>query len=627
MQIESVHIRNFRCIADATIEFSNYTAFIGANGSGKSSVLYAIAWFFGNRPTVGDDLRRGPTGTFYSVEITFNALNERDRDKLGDFVNGDTVTFIRYSEHAGKTDVWRGSKKAWPAGNDVLMASPVAAQIEAYETLRTDYPDLPEGRPKTGKQVKEILEAYQTDRPEVLDTVEVDAKDVFAANGPMKQLIDPIFIAGSADLTSEMDGGGKSTVLYEMTSRLVESTRRQSVEDWKGRHKDVLDELESNTRSAVQERLGWHQNVISKSLARYIPGAEVEFDTGELRSTLDISLQIAPTVKWYGGEAERIGQQGHGTQRAMMMAMVESLAVARREDQDEDGPVLLLLVEEPEIFQHPSRARHFARQLFEMSNDSGFQVVVATHSQHFVGVDYFESLRLVRSSQYGSVFTRARVDSLATQVGETPQKIRKALLTEIPRGVAEGFFADAVLVVEGITDRVILESIAELENYPMDHYGIAVIDCGTKVRVPFMTRLFEQFGIPTYFVFDGDFTTLEDADTDKKRQARLDHQSQTRQCVKLLEIVHPLDEAPYVFGDETLVTSRFAVFRGKLEDESDSWESFNREMTVCNPSGEKKNPYHYRTAARKAEIGDSPDALRAIVRHVKNLADQTLIQS
>ena len=44
MKIESVRIENFRSFKDETIRFDNYTCFVGANGTGKSTV-YNVSEF------------------------------------------------------------------------------------------------------------------------------------------------------------------------------------------------------------------------------------------------------------------------------------------------------------------------------------------------------------------------------------------------------------------------------------------------------------------------------------------------------------------------------------------------------------------------------------------------------
>ena len=43
--INSLHIRNFKSIADAQLEFGRVNLLVGANGSGKSNLLEAIGLY------------------------------------------------------------------------------------------------------------------------------------------------------------------------------------------------------------------------------------------------------------------------------------------------------------------------------------------------------------------------------------------------------------------------------------------------------------------------------------------------------------------------------------------------------------------------------------------------------
>ena len=55
MIIKSIHIKNFRSIKNETLSFSNLTALVGANGSGKSSFLKAIEIFQNTSPKISED--------------------------------------------------------------------------------------------------------------------------------------------------------------------------------------------------------------------------------------------------------------------------------------------------------------------------------------------------------------------------------------------------------------------------------------------------------------------------------------------------------------------------------------------------------------------------------------------
>ena len=118
----------------------------------------------------------------------------------------------------------------------------------------------------------------------------------------------------------------------------------------------------------------------------------------------------------YGSRVERTG---HGLQRAFIITMLQHLDAIRYvepepEDGDSEGaesdtkansyqlPNLVLAIEEPELYQHPSRQRHLASVLLNLETGAipgvakSTQVIYATHSPLFVGLDRFDQIRVLR---------------------------------------------------------------------------------------------------------------------------------------------------------------------------------------------------------------------------------------
>jgi putative ATP-dependent endonuclease of OLD family len=56
MRISKVRVQGYRCIEDASIDFDDLTALIGAGGVGKSAFLRAIEWFFDDTTLDEEDL-------------------------------------------------------------------------------------------------------------------------------------------------------------------------------------------------------------------------------------------------------------------------------------------------------------------------------------------------------------------------------------------------------------------------------------------------------------------------------------------------------------------------------------------------------------------------------------------
>ena len=83
MKIVTVRIQNFRGFKDETIEFNDYTCFVGHNGSGKSTVLAALNVFFRQYKDSRTDLSRLTVDDFHhknvdepiQITVTFTGLS------------------------------------------------------------------------------------------------------------------------------------------------------------------------------------------------------------------------------------------------------------------------------------------------------------------------------------------------------------------------------------------------------------------------------------------------------------------------------------------------------------------------------------------------------------------------
>lgn len=79
MQLDQVTIRNFKAIGETTIALGRVTVIVGANGSGKSSVLQALHWIFqsgrnlaiGTNAVNNDDFRQSDGSTLSEKDATF----------------------------------------------------------------------------------------------------------------------------------------------------------------------------------------------------------------------------------------------------------------------------------------------------------------------------------------------------------------------------------------------------------------------------------------------------------------------------------------------------------------------------------------------------------------------------
>jgi hypothetical protein len=205
-----------------------------------------------------------------------------------------------------------------------------------------------------------------------------------------------------------------------------------------------------------------------------------------------------------------------------LVALLQALAEARATtDGAADRPLLILALEEPELYQHPLRARYLAGVLQQLTQDAGgpaTQVLYATHSPYFISVDAVESLRLLRvaagpqglpETSISSVDLTAAATELWAAYGGTggcwtATSLRPRLRPMVETPVSEGFFAHAAVLLEGDEDRAVLAAAAAERDLDLAQRGIALLAVGGKGNLDRAIVLFRQLGIPTYALFDVD---------------------------------------------------------------------------------------------------------------------------
>ena len=70
---------------------------------------------------------------------------------------------------------------------------------------------------------------------------------------------------------------------------------------------------------------------------------------------------------------------------------------------------------------------------------------------------------------------------------------------------SEAMFARKVVLVEGESEVLILPYLFKLLGYDPVLEGVTIVRCGGKSEIDRFYRLYSEFGIPCYIIFDGDY--------------------------------------------------------------------------------------------------------------------------
>ncbi|MFJ1937950.1 ATP-dependent nuclease, partial [Kitasatospora sp. NPDC088160] len=320
-----------------------------------------------------------------------------------------------------------------------------------------------------------------------------------------------------------------------------------------------------------------------------------------------------------GAAETSVDRQGHGFQRALIIAALKLLA--KRKSPNSGAKTLCLAIEEPELFQHPPQARTFAevlRKLVTASTGGRTQVMYATHSPVFIDPrNYHQIRRLSRDGGTGHPVTRVCQvsegdlrEALAGIVKENT--IKRNAGTWCSSALAEGFFGHAAILVEGPTDEGVLLGCAERLGINLGAQGITIVVAGSKSNIPLSHAILTALGVPCYVVFDGDAGMLEEKTQsvdhlppDKRAEKVADFQNQARSnAIKNRELLRYLGGAS-ASDPPTTVDVTYAVFSDRLEtylaNEWPSWGERRRELINAGDGFEQKDAATYREAALTAD--------------------------
>lgn len=618
------------------MEFDDATVLVGANGTGKSTVLHALRWLFEGGPLDPQDIAGYQDGATVSVGVTFSDFNDADREALGSYVVGDEATFWR-TWSVTENEKLTGRGRAFPPFEEVRVLQKAMPMRKAYGELRAARPDLGLPTASTQDAVENAMKAWEEAHPDDLEESRVSATHLFGFTGGsrLNGRFDFVLVPAVSDPEAETRDA-RGTLLRQLLDRAM-GDQGALQESLKALESTVTEQMREIIVSESGDALRDLSDRVSGELQRLVPGGKVMLEPRDPVFRIP-DLGVALRVEEGGLETE-VGRQGHGFQRALLIAVVQQLASLRPSDSvegtalesDETSvtaptpPALFLALEEPELYQHPQQARHFASTLASLAEGtSDVQVAYATHSEHFVDAARYERLRRFRRVSDASwprgEATRATVAGVATRLTGivTPDEVAARIRMTLSRQLAEAVFARAVLIVEGRTDAGFLHGIADRSG-GFDADGISVVFGMGKTQLPIPWAVLSELGIPTYVVFDGDSGRPERFAAEGKSAGDVDRaRAEVARANQLL-----LGALGGVIEDHpaTGAAEAFAVFHDNLEAEAAAWTEYVEELRRCqeelgDPRGKSEDAYRLAASRTPTEppavFGEIVAAVRAL---------------
>lgn len=448
MKIEKLTINNYRSIKYLELELSpRINVFIGANNVGKSNVLSAMEFLLGpSYPSANRlerwDFYRGDEDLPLKIALDFDDDMRLSFDSTWLDGYGKERHGLNYNGGYISDEVRNRYVSASIGPDRRILDNPASSQWSLL-----------------GRMLKEFNERLNEETIITPDGEEISKSTAFKQR--MEEIRDQI-------LFSIEDGNG-TNLMGELSRIMQEETAHQ---------------------------LNCSPNDLTVDLNAY--------DPWNLYKTLQIFVTERET-----GVQMRASDMGMGVQASLTIAILRAYSKLKLKNHTP------LFIDEPELYLHPQARRKFYRVIEELA-DSGTQVFLTTHSPEFVDLAHFDQILLVRKSTDLGTFIRASkpqlfMDDFQVRYGKTTDEKRLMLEyrnafenTGDSQKAAEGLFASKVVLVEGESESLILPYSFDRIGYDFDGKGISIVRCGGKNELDRFYRLYSEFGIPCYVIFDGD---------------------------------------------------------------------------------------------------------------------------
>lgn len=260
----------------------------------------------------------------------------------------------------------------------------------------------------------------------------------------------------------------------------------------------------------------------------------------------------------------------------------------------------------------------------------------ATHNPVFIDPrNYHQIRRLSREGRAEHPVTRVWQVSEAELCQSLSGRVKEAAIkryagTRCSSTLAEGFFAHAVMLVEGFTEEAVVLGCAERHHLSLGAQGITVINAEGKDNILLCHAILTALGVPCYVVFDGDagmeerkLESVQHMPPEKRQEKEAEFERQARNNAEKNANLLGYLGAAVTPRPATIAEASYAVFDDNLETyleaEWPAWVVRRQELIDSGDGFAKKDAATYREAALTSAT-EPPYHLVAMLENVQKMA-------
>ena len=388
MKIKKLKLKNFRCFHDEVeINFDNFTAFVGKNDVGKSSLLEALDIFFNDSSAISKLEQE-------DLNVDARDCEEKDNEisitvcfsDLPKIITIDQTNIRIYTKCLLNIDGELEILKKYKISNSSTTTS-----IQPRIFLCNCYPivwDYTKGAPVPRIHKDYINKSLQYNKVIEIKSVKTEPKPFGNLEPIWKtlQIYMPLYSLFQADRKNTDSDSEVQDPLKEAVKEILSDNNLQQ----------KLNEVAATVEAKLKD-------VANRTLAK------LRKMDPTIAKTLKPVIPPVNTLKWQdifrnvsiaSDENIPVNKHGSGIKRLILLSFFR--AEVERRQHETNLPNVIYAIEEPEISQYYENQKKLIDALTQLAETAGVQVIITTHSPTVVKNLNFTNIRVVSKDNEGA---------------------------------------------------------------------------------------------------------------------------------------------------------------------------------------------------------------------------------
>ncbi|MEH2264118.1 ATP-dependent nuclease [Nostoc sp.] len=497
MKVSSLEIKNVKSFKETTIlDFdAKFNILVGPNGGGKSNLLDIINIILRNFFLITYKIVSGSDGHNYFEDIQQHSPFQQINTTLDKFIGDASDSYIKLKLEIDNQDINNiRLLKQHKEDIKIALSSYRGSWVDKVNEIEQwDLNSISQGHEVTYHIRNNSIEGLNAGTPEYLFYRFLYLFQLFliAAKKVNNIKLSPRYVYFSpyrGETQLNLQASLSSENYYDLLANYSSTTSKTSTSLMKLSSLYFAEKKRFYENSALNQGYQdkWNNDEEVKLVTKYLSKLGYSWDL----KLKDANKNIYEITLSKEGKTFDITQASSG-EKEILNFLLGIFAFNIK-----DG---LVIVDEPEVHLHPRWQSILIELFFDLANTTGNQFILSTHSAVFINQKTISNIKRVYKFDSKSIVATINRDNLLTS---------KDLLHIINSHNNEKiFFADKVVLVEGVTDRLIFEKLINLYQllFIETPEVIEVLEVYGKENLEKYRSFLKAFSVPNFIVADFDY--------------------------------------------------------------------------------------------------------------------------